>query len=318
MTSTPVDVTEVGPEAADDVLGVILRAFGARPVLDPPAGATSETRESVAAALGAGGGLLARLDGEPAGALLLQPEGETLHLRRVGVVPEAQHRGVASALASAAEDIGMRRGFARIDLLARTELPGTIAFWDRSGYAQVDSEGPFLTLAKELPVACDVPTPQAMHDLGAAIARELRAGDVVILDGDLGAGKTTLVQGIGAGLGVRGPVTSPTFVIARVHPPLDSGPALVHVDAYRLSPSAEGVVTELDDLDLDVTVPDSVTVVEWGAQLARALSEDRLEIRITRTAGETDAGEDRSVLVAPVGARWVGSGLATLVARPVT
>jgi tRNA threonylcarbamoyladenosine biosynthesis protein TsaE len=140
----------------------------------------------------------------------------------------------------------------------------------------------------------------------------------VILDGDLGAGKTTLVQGIGSGLGVRGAVTSPTFVIARVHPPLDGGPSLVHVDAYRLSPSADAVVTELDDLDLDVTVPESVTVVEWGAQLARALSEDRLEIRITRSAGEAESGEERSVLVVPIGARWVGSGLAALLPRPVT
>lgn len=313
-----VAVSEVGPEAADDVLDVIHRAFGARPVLDPPATATTETRDSVAAALAAGGGLMARLDGRAAGALLLQPEGETLHLRRVGVVPEAQHHGVASALATAAEQVGLRRGFARVDLLARTELPGTIAFWDRSGYAEVGREGPFLTLAKELPLACEVSTPEAMQDLGEQLARLLQPGDVVILDGDLGAGKTTLVQGIGAGLGVRGAVTSPTFVIARVHPPLDGGPSLVHVDAYRLSPSANGVVTELDDLDLDVTVPESVTVVEWGSQLARALSEDRLEIDITRSAGEAEGQEERSVRVVPIGARWVGSGLAALVHRPVT
>jgi tRNA threonylcarbamoyladenosine biosynthesis protein TsaE len=261
---------------------------------------------------------VARLDGVAVGALLLQSEGETLHLRRVGVVPEAQHRGVASALASAAEELASRRGFARVDLLARTELPGTVAFWDRSGYSVVAAEDPFLTLAKELPVTLEVPTPEAMHHLGEQLARELRPGDVVILDGDLGAGKTTLVQGIGSGLGVRGAVTSPTFVIARVHPPLDGGPSLVHVDAYRLSPSADAVVTELDDLDLDVTVPESVTVVEWGAQLARALSEDRLEIRITRSAGEAESGEERSVLVVPIGARWVGSGLPGLVPRPVT
>jgi len=262
--------------------------------------------------------LVARLDGVAAGALLLQPEAETLHLRRVGVVPEAQHRGVASALAEAAEEVGSQRGFARVDLLARTELPGTIAFWDRAGYAEVGRDGPYLTLAKELPVACEVPTPDAMRDLGESLARQLRSGDVVILDGDLGSGKTTLVQGIGAGLGVRGAVTSPTFVIARVHPPLNGGPALVHVDAYRLSPSADGVVTELDDLDLDVSVPESVTVVEWGSQLARALSEDRLEVRITRSAGDADGDEERSVLVVPIGARWVGSGLAALVPRPVT
>ena len=134
------------------------------------------------------------------------------------------------------------RGFPEL-LSQETELPGTIAFWGRSGYSEVAGEGPFLTLAKELPLACEVPTPKAMYALGERLAPLLRPGDVVILDGDLGAGKTTLVQGIGAGLGVRGTVTSPTFVIARVHPPLDGGPSLVHVDAYRLSPSADGVVT---------------------------------------------------------------------------
>ena len=85
------------------------------------------------------------------------------------------------------------------------------------------------------------------------------AGDLVILSGDLGAGKTTLTQGIGAGLGVRGEITSPTFVIARVHPSLVGGPPLVHVDAYRL-----GGIDELDDLDLDTSLDDAVTVVEWG------------------------------------------------------
>src|SRR3954468_11685138 len=174
MSRPGVQVKEVGPDAAGDVLDVIHRAFGARPVLDPPATATTETRESVSAALGSGGGLVARLDGVAAGALLLQPEAETLHLRRVGVVPEAQHRGVASALAEAAEEVASKRGFARSDLLARRELPGTIAFWDRSGYSEVASEGPFLTLAKELPVAFDVPTPDAMRELGEQLARQLR------------------------------------------------------------------------------------------------------------------------------------------------
>ena len=99
----------------------------------------------------------------------------------------------------------------------------------------------------------------------------------MVLTGDLGAGKTTLTQGIAEGLGVRGPITSPTFVIARVHPSLVGGPALVHVDAYRL-----GGLAELDDLDLDTSLEDSVTIVEWGHGLAEGLSEDRLEITLRR------------------------------------
>ena len=100
----------------------------------------------------------------------------------------------------------------------------------------------------------------------------------LVLTGSLGAGKTTLAQGIGAGLDVRGAVTSPTFVIARVHPSLDAGPALVHVDAYRL-----GGRVEVDDLDLDASLDDSVTLVEWGEGLVEELSPNRLEIEISRT-----------------------------------
>lgn len=179
-----------------------------------------------------------------------------------------------------------------------------------------------------------------MRALGRRLASVLRAGDVVILSGPLGAGKTTLTQGIGEGLGVRGPVTSPTFVIARVHPPLaaarssDSGlsssgfaasgpaggpasgpasgaagrvtgprPALVHADAYRL-----GSAIEMDDLDLDADTGSSVTVVEWGEGLAEGLAEDRLEITIAPgPAGDLTPGEGdapRLVHVHGVGARW--------------
>jgi tRNA threonylcarbamoyladenosine biosynthesis protein TsaE len=137
-----------------------------------------------------------------------------------------------------------------------------------------------------------------MRDLGRRLAALLRAGDLVILAGPLGAGKTTLVQGIGAGLGVRGPVTSPTFVIARVHPPLAGGPALVHADAYRL-----GSFGEVDDLDLDTDVGRAVTVVEWGTGLAEPLAEDRLEITI-----EPDRDSDvRTVRINGHGARWHGA-----------
>jgi tRNA threonylcarbamoyladenosine biosynthesis protein TsaE len=120
-----------------------------------------------------------------------------------------------------------------------------------------------------------VPTAIQMRDLGARLASLLRPGDLVVLSGQLGAGKTTLAQGIGAGLGVRGPVTSPTFVIARVHPSLRGGPDLVHADAYRLGSRAE-----VDDLDLDANIDSSVTVVEWGEGLVEDLAPSFLEIAI--------------------------------------
>jgi tRNA threonylcarbamoyladenosine biosynthesis protein TsaE len=121
----------------------------------------------------------------------------------------------------------------------------------------------------------------------------LRAGDLLVLTGGLGAGKTTLTQGIAAGLKVRGPITSPTFVISRIHPSLVGGPALVHVDAYRLGGSAE-----LDDLDLDAEIAASVTVVEWGSGLAEELAESHLELVL-----EPD-GDARTVTLLPTGARF--------------
>lgn len=145
-----------------------------------------------------------------------------------------------------------------------------------------------------------VPTAEDMHELGRALARLLRPGDLVVLTGDLGAGKTTLAQGLGDGLGVRGPVTSPTFVISRVHPSLVGGPALVHVDAYRL-----GSADEVDDLDLDASLEEAVTVVEWGAGLVEQLASDRLEVQLERPSAEAD-GEVRRVVLRGVGVRWQG------------
>jgi tRNA threonylcarbamoyladenosine biosynthesis protein TsaE len=149
------------------------------------------------------------------------------------------------------------------------------------------------------PADVRIATDADMRDLGRRLAARLRPGDLVILSGPLGAGKTTLVQGIGAGLGVRGPVTSPTFVIARVHPVVSgTGPALVHADAYRL-----GSIGEVDDLDLDTDADRAVTVVEWGSGLAEGLAEDRLEISI-----EPDQhGDVRTVRLIGHGGRWHGA-----------
>ncbi len=148
------------------------------------------------------------------------------------------------------------------------------------------------------PAEVRIATDSEMRDLGRRLAALLRAGDLVILAGPLGAGKTTLVQGIGAGLGVRGPVTSPTFVIARVHPvAAGPGPVLVHADAYRL-----GSIGEVDDLDLDTDAASAVTVVEWGSGLAEGLAEDRLEISI-----EADLDSVvRTVRLIGHGERWHG------------
>src|SRR5690348_14925871 len=153
-----------------------------------------------------------------------------------------------------------------------------------------------------------------MRDLGERLAGLLAPGDLVVLSGSLGAGKTTLTQGIGAGLGVRGPVTSPTFVIARVHPSLRGGPDLVHADAYRL-----GSTIEVDDLDLDADLDHSVTVVEWGEGLVENLAAGHLLLTISWTrpepggagAGQADGWQDdapdqvRQVRVAGYGDRWL-------------
>ncbi|THA74914.1 tRNA (adenosine(37)-N6)-threonylcarbamoyltransferase complex ATPase subunit type 1 TsaE [Streptomyces sp. A0642] len=150
-------------------------------------------------------------------------------------------------------------------------------------------------------VTLAVESPEQMQALGRRISGVLRPGDLVMLSGELGAGKTTLTRGLGEGLGVRGAVTSPTFVIARVHPSLGDGPALVHVDAYRLG----GGLDEMEDLDLDVSLPDSVVVVEWGEGKVEELSEDRLHVRIDRAVGDTD-DERREVKLVGIGTRWAG------------
>ena len=150
----------------------------------------------------------------------------------------------------------------------------------------------------------------AMEAFGRDLGAQLRAGDLVVLTGALGAGKTTLTRGIGAGLGVRGPVQSPTFVLARTHPNLADGAPLVHVDAYRLGDAAL-----VDDLDLDFD--NSVVVVEWGAGLVDDVSDSRLEIVIERPTGasaaadarsddDLDADEPRTITVLGYGPRWAG------------
>ncbi len=159
-------------------------------------------------------------------------------------------------------------------------------------------------MSKAFPFGVNViDTPEDMNDLGQRIGRALRAGDVLVLTGPLGAGKTTLTRGIGAGLGVRGPVTSPTFVLARTHPSLTGGAPLVHVDAYRLASALE-----LDDLDIDFV--NSVVVVEWGAGMLEGVTTSWLEVTIDRPEGgsehdlDDDLVEPRTVVLEGHGPRW--------------
>ncbi len=149
-----------------------------------------------------------------------------------------------------------------------------------------------------------VPTAERMRDLAAMLAASCRGGDVIVLIGDLGAGKTTFVQGLGRGLGVSEAVTSPTFVISRVHEATE-GIGLVHVDAYRL-----GSAVDLDDLDLDATLSDCITVVEWGEGKAEHLSPNRLDVRIERSDDADD--EVRLVTMSGYGERWPADAVAAL------
>jgi tRNA threonylcarbamoyladenosine biosynthesis protein TsaE len=143
-----------------------------------------------------------------------------------------------------------------------------------------------------------IATPDEMFALGKEIGAQAKAGDLILLNGPLGAGKTLLVQGIGAALGFTD-ITSPTFVISRTH----NGPLpLIHVDVYRLL-DGDRAAAFLDDLDLDSAADSAVTVIEWGGQESARLSDERLEITIDRS------GEIREVSINPVGARWSGFSL---------
>ncbi|WP_426298966.1 tRNA (adenosine(37)-N6)-threonylcarbamoyltransferase complex ATPase subunit type 1 TsaE [Arthrobacter sp. R-11] len=135
-----------------------------------------------------------------------------------------------------------------------------------------------------------IPTADGTHALGAALGRVLEAGDLLVLTGELGAGKTTFTQGLAEGLGVRAGVISPTFVLVRIHPnlpggPRPGGPDLVHVDAYRLESAAE-----IDDIDLENTMDSSVTVVEWGRGRVEHLAESRLDVELHRAVGGAAVG----------------------------
>lgn len=307
----------VGPEAATEVLGIVRAAFSARPPLDPPADALGETEGSMKERLSGFGGVVARLDGVGVGTVLMDPADSTLWLRRFAVLPDQQGHGVAHKMVTYAAGVARSEGFSDLAVIARQELPETLRFWERQGFREISRESPAVRLHRPLNEhVVEALDADAMFELGRRVAGLVAAGDVLVLSGGLGAGKTTFTKGLGAGLGVRGEITSPTFVIARVHPSTVGGPELVHVDAYRL-----GGIEELDDLDLDTDLDDAVTVVEWGEGLAEGLSESRLEIRIVRAEADEapldlveapDGADPRRVEIVPVGARWRGVDLSAL------
>jgi tRNA threonylcarbamoyladenosine biosynthesis protein TsaE len=292
---------------AAEVQALTRHAFGPYAELEPQPSSLRETVEDVARDLSAHGGLAVRDGtGELVAVSRFSEHDGAFWLRRVAVRPDHRGRGAAAMMLDGAEDEARSRGYDELRVGVRTPLRDVAAYWARRGFRPVAEREYWVELARPVPVVVEVPTAEEMRSLGRRLAGLMRAGDLVVLSGDLGAGKTTLTQGFGAGLGVRGPVTSPTFVIARVHPPLRGDLPLVHVDAYRLADLAE-----VDDLDLDASLEESVTVVEWGEGLVEGLADDRVEVVVRRSPSPDD--ETRRVLVTGVGARWRGAGLAAAV-----
>jgi tRNA threonylcarbamoyladenosine biosynthesis protein TsaE len=287
----------VGAAPVNEVLAMTRLAYADQHDLVPLSGALTETAETVAADFAEGGGVLLRdATGRLVATCRLRRRGPAWVLRRVAVDPAHAGRGLGRRLAEEAHAWAAEEGVLRTHVGVRHVLPGNRAFWARLGYQPLVEHAFWSELVRPLPLV--LADPGETYALGARLAGDLRPGDLVVLSGPLGAGKTGLTQGIGAALGVRGPVTSPTFVLARVH----RGPLpLVHVDAYRLRDG--GGRLELDDLDLDASVADSVTVVEWGEGLVEGLAESRLDVALSRPEDDT-----RIAVVRPVGARWSAFG----------
>lgn len=287
----------------ETILDVVHRAFASRPVLGAQPEALRDDAASVRARLQHGVGYLAELAGEPVGVIMVARRGQHLRLGRVCVAEEFRQLGIASFMVEVVLEHQASLGEEIVTLLARKEYPQIRRWWERHGFRATAVEGDCHLMTRALPLVLEAPDTDAMRALGERLATALRPGDLIIASGDLGAGKTTLTQGIGAGLGVRGPVISPTFVLSRVHPNEGDGPGLVHVDAYRL-----GSFAELEDIDLETSLDDSVTLVEWGEGIAEGLAPDRLEIDIRR--GLDPADDTRWVFLTPIGPRWSRDELA--------
>lgn len=295
-----VELSLATPADAAAAVAVIHAAFDARPPVEPPSTADAETPATVAARIAEGAGVLAWVGDRAVGVVLLadeddpaDPRSRPTTLQRVSVHPDFQHRGIAAQMVTAALDLALQRGARRVRLFAREEFPALIAWWVRRGFEPIADAPHGVVLEHRLPILLEVPTAAAMQRLGAVLADQLAAGDVIVASGPLGAGKTTFAQGLGRGLGVTEAVISPTFVLSRIHPSTTGRPGLVHVDAYRLSDAAE-----LDDLDLAGAGSDVVTLVEWGEGIAEQLSDERLHLTIERRGDDS-----RLVRLEPFGHR---------------
>lgn len=274
-------------------------AFAEHAALTPASTVLRETVADVARQIEEHPALLALAAAVPVGALRTRPDDEFPErlrwVTRVSVSPDWRRRGLGSVLLTRATSDAAAEGLTALRADVREAMVGYRPLYENLGWSVVATRPAWLVYG--VPLARTVPTVEAMHDLGRRLAAVLRPGDLVLLAGPLGAGKTVMAQGIARGLRVPDRVTSPTFVLAREH---EGGRTpFVHVDAYRL-----GSLAELDDLDLDTPAASAVTVVEWGSGLAEGLAEGHLLVSIERS--EDPADERRQVVLRGVGPAWSG------------
>lgn len=298
MTSSQIYVRVVEPEEANQI-HQLLAQHSAGELADNPDCQLCQTPEILQGKLAEGYGLAAVAGSEIVGFVFLDlPEMADLdfesrigELSKICVFASDHQSDVTVELVNAAVGLASRAGAKQLQ--AKTD---SSAFdWAAIGFEPAtDSAG---LVSRALPTVVVAETADQMRAIGARLAKLLKAGDLIIASGELGSGKTTLTQGIGSGLDVSGPVISPTFVLSRVHKSNCGGPMLVHVDAYRLSSAAE-----LADIDLDVTLEDAVTLVEWGTGIAESLTEDRLEIDILRSLDPAE--NTREIFFTGIGKRW--------------
>ncbi|WP_277031735.1 tRNA (adenosine(37)-N6)-threonylcarbamoyltransferase complex ATPase subunit type 1 TsaE [Propionimicrobium lymphophilum] len=285
--SQEIEILAARPEDAQRIADVI----GHPDLSEPSSLSVDEIRKLLETEIG----VLALADGEPVGALFLDVTKSLLH--DVHVIPQVQDEGIGAEMIRAVAELAADQGATELHVNCPTSKTARGWYLDNGFVSTGSSE-----LTRKLPLRVIVPDAGAMKKLGAKLAKILVPGDMIIASGELGAGKTTFTQGLGAGMGVSGPVISPTFVLSRIHEN-ENGPALIHVDAYRL-----GSAAELEDLDLELQMENAVTLVEWGDGLAEGLRENRLNLEILRASNPAD--QTRIVYLDGVGPRWQDVDLA--------
>ncbi len=287
FVSQEIEILAARPEDAQRIADVI----GHPDLSEPSSLSVDEIRKLLETEIG----VLALADGEPVGALFLDVTKSLLH--DVHVIPQVQDEGIGAEMIRAVAELAADQGATELHVNCPTSKTARGWYLDNGFVSTGSSE-----LTRKLPLRVIVPDAGAMKKLGAKLAKILVPGDMIIASGELGAGKTTFTQGLGAGMGVSGPVISPTFVLSRIHEN-ENGPALIHVDAYRL-----GSAAELEDLDLELQMENAVTLVEWGDGLAEGLRENRLNLEILRASNPAD--QTRIVYLDGVGPRWQDVDLA--------